>query len=217
MRSVLRVGFVGIALVAVTAALGGCGAGGSSSQKSESKRVPKSPAPQAPMRIVVAHRVGPQRIERGEPTEVLSASPCENKGENGTTTVPIGPDIGYCAQVAPRGRLGVVNITGSPIQVEVGDYKMRLRPGQTGMIPALVRTYLGHGGHGVRATASQDETRALESTIWVLIPGCVLRPRQLEPGEELCFPRWARHRERVAERWRQEHPHEPPDARIVAE
>src|ERR1700679_524051 len=140
MRMALRMGFVGVVLVAV---LGGCGSG-RSTPTSEGKRAPKTPAPRAPMRIVVAHRVGPQRVERGEPTEELSASPCPNKGVNGTTTVPIGPDIGYCAQVAPSGRLRVNNGTAYPIQVEVGDYKMRLRPRQTGMIPASVRSYLGH-------------------------------------------------------------------------
>lgn len=217
MRLLSRIGFVGVALVAVVAALGGCGAGGSASRASEGKRMPKAPPPQAPQPIVVAHRVGPKRVERGKPTEALSASPCENKGENGTTTVPIGPDIGYCAQVAPWGRLDVVNVTGVPIQVRIDDYKMRLRPRQTGMIPASVRSFLGHGGHGVRATAEQDGTRALDSTIWVLTPGCVLRPEDLEPGEKLCFPSWVRHREQAAKRWRREHPHRRPDARIVAE
>jgi hypothetical protein len=127
MRVALRIGFVGVALAAV---LGGCGAGGPTSV-SEGKRAPKTPAPRAPMRIVVAHRVGPQRVERGEPTEELSASPCPNKGVNGTTTLPIGPDVGYCAQVTPWGRIDVLNTTASAIQVEVGDYKMRLRPQQT--------------------------------------------------------------------------------------
>lgn len=205
----MRIGFIGVALVVV---LGGCGSGGST-PVSEGRRVPKTPAPRAPMRIVVAHRVGPQRIERGEPTEVLSASPCPNEGVNGTTTVPIGSDIGYCAQVAPSGRLRVNNGTASLIQVKVGDYKMRLRPRQTGMIQAPVHTYLGHGGHGVRATGE-----GLDSTIWVLIPGCVLRPEQLEPGEKLCFPSWVRHRKRAAERWRREHPHPHiPPGKIVAE
>jgi len=107
----------------------------------------------------------------------------------------------------------VIEQADDEIQVEVGDYKMRLRPRQTGMIPASVRSYLGHGGHGVRATGE-----GLDSTIWVLIPGCVLRPEQLKPGEELCFPSWVRDRERVAKRWRREHPHPhiPPE-KIVAE
>jgi hypothetical protein len=192
MRLVPRIGFVGIALVALVAALGGCGAGGSSSRASEGKRVPMPAAAQAPKKIVVAHRVGTKKVEPGKPTEELSASPCPNKGVNGKTTVPIGPDIGYCAQVAPWGRLGVVNTTASLIQVEVGDYEMRLRPWQTGMIPASVRSYLGHGGHGVRVIGG-----GLDSTIWVLIPGCVLRPEQLKPGEELCFPKWLRRRGRL--------------------
>lgn len=179
MRMALRIGFVGVALVAL---LGGCGAGGSTSV-SVGRRVPETPARRAPKRIVVAHRVGAQRIERGEPTEELSASPCPNKGVNGTTTVPIGPDVGYCAQVAPWGRLGVLNTTASPIQVKVGDYKMRLRSRQTWMIPGSVRRYLGRGGHGVLVTGE-----GLDSTIWVLTPGCVLRPERLKPGEELCSP-----------------------------
>ncbi len=109
MRTALWIGFVG-------AVLGGCGSG-RSTPTSEGKRVRKTSAPRAPMRIVVAHRVGPKRVEHGEPTEVLSASPCSNTGVNGTTTVPIGREVGYCALVAPWGRLGVLNTTASPIQV----------------------------------------------------------------------------------------------------
>src|ERR1700761_7651964 len=201
MRMALRIGFVGVALAAV---LGGCGAGGSTSGP-EGKRAPKTPAPRAPMRIAVAHRVGPQRIEHGEPTEVLSASPCSNTGVNGTTTVPIGREVGYCALVAPSGRLGVLNATASPIQVEVGDYKMRLRSEQTGMIPASVSSYMGRGGHFRGVIGGQ-----LRSRIWVLIPGCVLRPERVKPGEELCFPRWVRHRERVARRLRRGYPPQQP-------
>jgi hypothetical protein len=194
MRLVLRIAFVGIALVAVVAALGGCGAGGS--RASDGKRVPKSPAPRAPERIVVAHRVGPQRVEPGEPTEELSASPCPNKGVNGTTTFPIEPDVTACAQVAPWGRLRLANTSAVTVQVRVGDYslRLRLRRGQAGMIPASVRSYLGHGGHPVRVTG------ALGGKIFVLIPDCVLRPERLEPGEELCFPQWLRRRGRVASR-----------------
>ena len=208
MRMALRICFVGVALAAV---LGGCGAGGSTSV-SEGKRAPKTSAPRAPMRIVVGHRVGPERVEHGEPTEALSASPCSNTGLNGTTTVPIGREVGYCAIVAPSGRLRVNNGTAFPIQVEVGNYQMRLRPLQTGMIPASVRSYLGRGGHFVRVIGSR-----LRSRIWVLPPGCVLRPEYLKPGEELCFPRWVRHRERVARRLRREYPRRQPEAGVVAE
>jgi hypothetical protein len=207
MRVALRIGFVGVALVAV---LGGSGSG-RSTPTSEGKRVRKTSAPRSPMRIVVAHRVGPKRVEHGEPTEVLSASPCSNTGVNGTTTVPIGREVGYCALVAPWGRLGVLNATASPIQVEVGDYKMRLRSEQTGMIPASVRSYLGRGGHFVRVIGGR-----LRSRIWVLIPGCVLR-WPAKPGQELCFPRWVRHRERVARRLRREYPHRQPGAGVVVE
>jgi hypothetical protein len=207
MRMALRIGFVGVALVAV---LGGCGSG-RSTPTSEGKRVRKTSAPRAPMRIVVAHRVGPKQVEHGEPTEVLSASPCSNTGVNGTTTVPIGREVGYCALVAPWGRLGVLNATASPIQVEIGDYKMRLRSEQTGMIPASVRSYLGRGGHFVRVIGGR-----LRSRIWVLVPGCVLR-WPAKPGEDLCFPRWVRHRERMARRLRREYPHRQPEAGVVAE
>jgi hypothetical protein len=207
MRVVLRIGFVGVALAAV---LGGCGSGGSTSVP-EGKRAPETPTPRAPMRIAVAHRVGPRRVEHGEPTEVLSASPCSNTGLNGTTTVPIGREYGYCALVAPSGRLRVTNLTASPIQVEVGDYKMRLRSEQTGMVPAPVHSYLGHGGHFVRVIGGR-----LRSRIWVLVPGCVLR-WPAKPGQELCFPRWVRHRERVARRWRREHPGRNPDAGVIVE
>lgn len=208
MRLVLRIGFVGVALVAV---LGGCGSGRSTSV-SGGKRAPRTPTPRTPSRIVVAHRVGPRRVEHGEPTEVLSASPCSNTGLNGTTTVPIGREVGYCAIVAPWGRLRVNNGTAFPIQVEVGDYQMRLRPLQTGMVPASVRSYLGRGGHFVRVIGGR-----LRSRIWVLIPGCALR-WPAKPGEELCFPRWVRLRERAARRWRLEHPHfhEVP-GKVVAE
>jgi hypothetical protein len=208
MRIPLRIGLTGLTLAAV---LGGCGGGGSTTVV-EGRRAPETSAPQAPRTVVVAHRVGPQRVEHGEPTEVLSASPCSNTGVNGTTTVPVGPEVGYCALVAPSGRLGVRNTTAFPMQVEVGDYRMRLRPRQTGMILAPVRSYLGHGGHGVRVIG-----RRLGSRIWVLVPGCVLRPEQLKPGEELCFPRWVRDRERAAEKWLREHPHSHVRARFFAE
>jgi hypothetical protein len=193
MRLMSRVGFIGIALVAIVAALGGCGAGGR--RASDGKRLPKSAAPRAPEKIVVAHRVGPKEFEPGEPTEELSASPCPNKGKNGTTTIPVGPDIGYCAQVAPSGRLGVLNANSTVVEIRVGDYGMRLRPWQTGIIPAPVRSYLGHGGHLVRAKG------ALGGKIWVLMPGCVLRPERLKPGEKLCFPEWLRRRGRVPGAW----------------
>ena len=98
MGMALRIGFVGVALAAV---LGGCGAGGSTSM-SEGKRAPKTPAPRTPMRIVVAHRVGPQRIEHGEPTEVLSASPCSNTGMNGPRRSP----SGVKSAIAPWSRRG---------------------------------------------------------------------------------------------------------------
>jgi len=97
---------------------------------SEGKRVPKTPAPRAPMRIVVARRVG-----RSGSSAVKQPKSCREslsqQGVNGTPTVPSVLMLGYCAQVAPWGRSALTR-TASPTQVEVGDYKMRLRPWQTG-------------------------------------------------------------------------------------
>jgi hypothetical protein len=150
----------------------------------EGKPVPEAPSPPTPQGIAVGHRVGPRRIEPGEEVEVLSASPCPNDGVNGTTTFPINSDVGSCAQVAPGGRLSFVNYDedGVPVQVRVGDYEVWLGPGQRGTIPAPVSSYLGRGGHLVRVAG------ALGGTIYVLNPGCVLRPERLKPGEEPCFP-----------------------------
>jgi hypothetical protein len=150
----------------------------------EGKPVPEAPSPPRPQGIAVGHRIGPGRIEPGEEVEVLSASPCPNDGVNGTTTFPINSDVGACAQVAPGGRLSFVNYDedGVPVQVRVGDYELWLGPGQRGTIPAPARSYLGRGGHPVRVAG------ALGGTIYVLKPGCVLRPERLKPGEELCFP-----------------------------
>jgi hypothetical protein len=150
----------------------------------EGKPVPEAPAPSTPRGIAVAHRVGPGRVEPGEEVEVLSARPCPNNGVNGTTTFPINSDVGACAQVAPGGRLSFVNYDedGVPVQVRVGDYELWLEPGQRGTIPGPASSYLGRGGHPVRVAG------ALGGTIFVLNPGCVLRPEQLKPGEELCFP-----------------------------
>jgi hypothetical protein len=150
----------------------------------EGRPVPEAPAPPAARGIAVAHRVGPGRIEPGEEVEVLSASPCPNDGVDGTTTFPINSDVGACAQVAPGGRLSFVNFSedGVPVQVRVGDYELWLGPGQRGTIPAPARSYLGRGGHPVRVAG------AFGGTIYVLKPGCVLRPERLKPGEELCFP-----------------------------
>lgn len=187
MRLIMRIDLLGIALIALAVVtLGGCGGGGSHAP--EGKRGPEPTATRAPERVVVAHRVGPQRVERGEAMEVLSASPCPNTGVNGTTTILIAPDVPHCAQVAPWGRLRILNSSAVPVQVRVGDYSLRLHRGQTGTIPSTVRSYLVHGGHPVRVTG------ALGGTIFVLIPGCVLRPERLKPGEELCFPEWLRRR-----------------------
>jgi hypothetical protein len=150
----------------------------------EGKPVPEAPARPAPGGIAVGHRVGPERVEPGEEVEVLSASPCPNDGVNGTTTFPINSDVGACVQVAPGGRLSFVNYgeDGVPVQVRVGGYELWLGPGQRGTIPAPARSYLGRGGHPVRVAG------AFGGTIYVLNPGCVLRPERLKPGEELCFP-----------------------------
>ena len=150
----------------------------------EGRPVPEAPAPRSPRGIAVAHRIGPARIEPGEEVEVLSARPCPNNGVHGTTTFPINSDVGACAQVAPGGRLSFVNYDedGVPVQVRVGDYELWLGPGRRGTIPGPARSYLGRGGHPVRVAG------ALGGTIYVLNPGCVLRPELLKPGEELCFP-----------------------------
>lgn len=141
--------------------------------------------PSLPTRTVVAHRLGPPRVEPGE--QALPASPCQAYGENGTTTIYIYPDAGGCARVAPGERLRVANETGigSPaaavgVRVLLGDYELWLGPDQEGLIPAPVETYLGRGSHQARAAGG------IGGTVLLLPRVCAVRP-PAKPGEELCF------------------------------
>jgi hypothetical protein len=146
----------------------------------------ESAPPRRPAGIAIAHRIGPPRVESGE--QALPASPCQAYGKNGTTTVYIYPDSPGCARVAPGERLRVANDTGigSPnagvsVRAQLGDWELWLAPGQEGVIPAEVQTYLGRGMHSVRAEGGLGPTV-------LLLPkgGCAIRP-PAKPGEELCF------------------------------
>ena len=140
----------------------------------------------APEPTVVAHRIGPPRVEPGE--QALPASPCSAYGKNGTTTIYVWPETSGCARVAPGERLRVANMTGIVgstqavwVRVRVGDYELWLGPHQQGVIPAPVQTYFGRGSHSVGAAGGIGPTV-------LLLPkrGCAIRP-PAKPGEELCF------------------------------
>jgi hypothetical protein len=139
----------------------------------------------APEPTVVAHRIGPQRVEPGE--QVLPASPCQAYGKNGTTTIYVWPETSGCARVAPGERLRVANKTGIVglaqavwVRVRVGDYELWLGPDQEGVIPAPVQTYFGRGSHSVGAIGG------IGPTVLLLPKVCAIRP-PAKPGEELCF------------------------------
>jgi hypothetical protein len=180
MRAGLRIGF-GIALGAVALALGGCG-GGSGDQAQTLKAPISRPTPPT----VVAHRLGPARVEPGE--QSLPARPCSTIGRDGTTTIPIFSEAGPCARVSPGERLAFVNETGIgpghegavTIRVSVGDYQLRLAPQGKGLVRAPVETYLGRGSHPVRTAGAPG------ATVLLLPPDCAIRP-PVKPGEELCF------------------------------
>jgi hypothetical protein len=146
----------------------------------------ESASPRPPTGTAIAHRIGPPRVEPG--VQAHPASPCQAYGKNGTTILYIWPDSPGCAQVAPGERLRVANETGigSPaagvaVRVQLGDWELWLAPGQEGLIPAPVETYLGRGTHSVRAAGGLGPTV-------LLLPrgGCAIRP-PAKRGEELCF------------------------------
>ncbi len=147
---------------------------------------PSPPREPRGRRTVVAHRLGPARVEPG--TQALPASPCGTFGRNGTTTIHIFSDAGHCARVAPGERLIFVNDTGigprhagaAAIRILAGDYELWIGPHESGLIPAAVGTYLGRGSHRVRIAG------APAAMILLLPPVCAIRP-PAEPGEELCF------------------------------
>ncbi len=145
-----------------------------------------SASPQRPTATAIAHRIGPPQVEPG--VQAHPASPCQSYGKNGTTTLYVWPDSPGCAQVAPGERLRVANMTGIgslaagvAVRVQLGDWELWLAPGQAGLIPAPVETYLGRGTHAVRAAGG------LGPTVFLLPRGgCAIRP-PAKPGEELCF------------------------------
>jgi hypothetical protein len=137
-------------------------------------------------RTALGHRLGPARVEPGR--QSLPASPCGTFGENGTTTIHIFPEAAHCARVGPGERLLFVNDTGigpqheeaAAVRVLVGDYELWIGPHGSGLIPAPVETYLGHGSHRVRIAGAPG------ATILLLPPGCAMHP-PAAPGEEPCF------------------------------
>jgi hypothetical protein len=191
----LRIGFGGIALVAAVLALGGCGGGdgapGATDLRKTEDRPGHEPAAvrQPPARrTVLAHRLGPARIEPG--TQMLPARPCSEIGTNGTATVHAFSDAPPCVRVAPGERLRFVNDTGlgprhegaTAVRILVGDYELSIGPHGSGLVPAPVETYLGRGAHRVRMTGARG------ATVLLLPRVCAIRP-PAAPGEELCFRR----------------------------
>jgi hypothetical protein len=144
----------------------------------------EAPPPAGRRGIVLAHRVGPARIEPGE--EGHPASPCSTINHD-PRPVYVYPDSGICARLTPGQRLLVVNATGIggsaavAIRVRIGNYEVWIGPRQRGLIPAPVGTYLGHGSH------SMDVVGGLGDTILVLPKNCDVR-RSAAPGEKNCFP-----------------------------
>jgi len=185
-RAELRIGWAGIALAVAMLALGSCG-GGSDDEPREGESEPAhetaSPRPPAP-RMVIAHRVGSSRVEPGG--QLLPARPCETLGRRGTTTIPIFPEAGNCARVAPGERLLFVNDTGigsqhaTAVRIRLGSYELSIRPRGSGLIPAPVESYLGRGSHQVRTAGAPGPT------ILLLPPVCAMRP-PVPSGQELCF------------------------------
>lgn len=186
MRAVLRIGSGGIALIAAALALGGCG-GGSAPLETEGKAAHETAAARpAARRTVIGHRLGSTRVEAGR--QLLPARPCGGLEANGTVTVRVLSDTGLCVRVAPGERLRFDNDTGigprhagaTAVRVMVGDYELRIRPRQSGLIPSPVETYLGRGSHRVRIAGAPG------ATILLLPPVCAMHP-PVAPGEELCF------------------------------
>jgi hypothetical protein len=132
----------------------------------EGKRVHEPSPPKQPRerRVVVAHRLGPARVEPGE--QSLPASPCGTFGKDGTTTIHIFSDAPHCARVKPGERLVFVNDTGigprhagaAVVRLLVGDYELWIGPRGRGLIRAPVETYLGRGSHRVRIAGAPGET-----------------------------------------------------------
>jgi hypothetical protein len=137
-------------------------------------------------RTVLAHRLGPARIEPGE--QALPASPCLGISRRGTATVHVFSDAPHCVRVAPGERLLFVNDTGTgpqhagaaAIRILVGHYELWIGPHGRGLIPAPVETYLGRGSHPVRIAGAPG------ATILLLPRVCAVRP-PAAPGEEPCF------------------------------
>jgi len=154
--------------------------------EAEGKPVHETAPPRPPARRTVGHRLGPARIEPG--VQRLPARPCQAFGRDGTTTVYIFSDVGPCARVGPGERLLFVNETGigpqhagaAAIRILIGDYELWIRPHESGLIPAAVKTYLGRGSHRVRIAGAPG------ATILLLPPVCAIRP-PVASGEELCF------------------------------
>lgn len=181
MRAGLRIGF-GIALGTAALALASCGGGTGDQTRPADRPISRPSTPPT----VVAHRLGPRRVERGR--QSLPARPCSTIGRDGTTTIPIFSESGPCARVSPGERLAFVNDTGigpghegaATITVSVGDYELRIDPQGRGLVRAPVETYLGRGSHRVRVAGAPG------ATVLLLPPDCAIRP-PASPGEELCF------------------------------
>lgn len=110
---------------------------------------PVYPPRRAPTDIAIAHRIGPAGIEPGG--DEKSASPCGQIGEHGVASVWIVPHWSNCLRVPAGDRLEVVypasESTGASVQVVIGAYEVWLAPGQRGLIPGRIGSYLGEGSH----------------------------------------------------------------------
>jgi hypothetical protein len=110
----------------------------------------------APTDIAIAHRIGPAGIQPGG--DEKSASPCGQIGEHGVASVWIVPHWSNCLRVPAGDRLEVVypasESTGASVQVGIGGYEVWLAPGQRGVIPGRIGSYLGPGSHQLGAAGA---------------------------------------------------------------
>jgi hypothetical protein len=103
---------------------------------------------------VIAHRVGSETFEPGG--DEKSASPCGQIGEHGVARVYVVPHWSNCLRVPPGDRLAIVDTRefsppGGSVQVTIGGYEVWLAPGQEGVIPGRIGSYLGEGSHHLGA------------------------------------------------------------------
>jgi hypothetical protein len=168
---------------------------GEPAHKSSSLRLPEAG------QTVIGDRLGPARVEPGDPS--LPASPCGTSGKNGITTIYIFPESAHCARVAPGERLLFINDTGigpqhaeaAAIRILVGNYELWLGLDEEGLIPAPVDAYLGRGSHRVHVAGAPGPT------ILLLPRLCAIGRSASSPGSARAARRTPGRRARPLRPW----------------